>query len=268
MISLEKVGEQYFLVDTETGTATPKLRVSEVISGGRAIPDSMAKHLIRGTRVHRWTEIVEDAMDGSVTGWAYLAELPSHPELYGYVLAWSRKSQELLCGEPGYDLIGKEMRLFSPTLDFAGTADRVYCKRLGLETDAMEVLLLDIKTTTQPITKVGRSKRHAMQLGAYGALFTARQREQIECGRARWSNGGVGKKLPPIVTASLTAQVVYIAPTGEDKTVNYTAADMAAGYKDFQKLLEERRGDPQKEENDGVAAAEQHRDFVGDALQT
>ena len=206
-------------------------------------------------------------MDGSPAGWAYLAELPSHPELYGYVLAWTRKSQELLCGEPGYELMGREMRLFSSTLDFAGTADRVYT-RLIVEADAMEVLLLDIKTTTQPITKVGRSKRHAMQLGAYAALFTARQREEIECARARRSNGGAGKKLPPIVTASPIGQIVYITPTGEDKTVKYTAADMAAGYKDFQQLLDERRGDPQKEENDGVAAAEQYRDFVGNAFQT
>ena len=266
MISLEKVGEQYFLVDTETGTATPKLRVSEVISGGRAIPDSRAKHLIRGTRVHRWTEIIEDAMDGSPAGWAYLAELPSHPELYGYVLAWSRKSQELLCGEPGYELTGREMRLASSTLDFAGTADRVYT-RLVLETDTLEVLLLDIKTTTQPLTKVGRSKRHAMQLGAYAALFTERQREEIERGRARWSNGGDGKNLhPPIVTATPSGQIVYVTPTGEDKTVEYTAADLAAGYRDFEKLLDERRGDPQKEEDDGVAAAEQYRGFMGDAL--
>ena len=150
MSGLVKYDNSYYMRSEDTGEFTEVPRVTSVLSPG-GIPDHIAPYLLRGTRVHEWTE-AEDAGALTRSDRARIQGL----EVEKYLEAWQafKERYKWYSHMIEWSVVG--------TLDgftYAGTADRY--GKFPLAFDAV----LDIKTTNA--AKPGRSSQHGMQLAAY-----------------------------------------------------------------------------------------------------
>lgn len=215
-----KVGEKYFAVDVERDIVEPRHRVTEIINPG-AIPDSMAKYLIRGTRVHQWTEFLD--VYGLTVGEAMKSAnftREEYPDLWGYLLGWEKYKRQAM---DWFDEVLCEKLLCAEGIPYAGTADRIGILR------GQGFRVIDIKTTTQQ--RPGRSAKHLMQLGTYAHLY---------------------RMLHPTENI-LGGGIVYLRPNADAFVVDYSPKELVSGYEKFQAAWESFKQELNEGEDDGMA---------------
>ena len=176
--TLQKFDGSYFLVDGEEVEELP--RVTEVISGRVGSTFENAA-MLRGKRVHRWTEALDrrevqvehlEAIAGMeverfLQAWiAFKVRHEFEPAAIEAMVWGSLGGREY--GGPGWGVLGGKK--------YAGTVDRVGTIKNG--SGQLHSVLLDIKTTSQ--ARPGMSSAHGMQLAAYAHTWRQRWSEQVD----------------------------------------------------------------------------------------